>query len=135
VVCDLHMPGGNGFEFMERLSQRGFTGGMVLMSRLVMREKFTAMYAERLDSVCAMHVREARDGDLLERGVVLIAPGGRHMQLSKTGSKYFAVVPDGALVNRHKPSVDVLFRSAAECAGDGILANILTGMGYDDARS
>ena len=82
-----------------------------------MPEKFTAMYAERLDGLCAMNVREARDGDRLERGVVLIAPGGRHMQLRKAGGQYFAVVADGPPVNRHKPSVDVLFRSAAECAG------------------
>jgi len=79
-------------------------------------------------------VREARDGDRLERGVVLIAPGGRHMQLRKAGGQYFAVVADGPPVNRHKPSVDVLFRSAAECAGRDALAIILTGMGDDGAR-
>ncbi len=99
-----------------------------------MPEKFTAMYAQRLDGVCAMNVREARDGDRLERGVVLIAPGGRHMQLRKAGGQYFAVVVDGPPVNRHKPSVDVLFRSAAECAGRDALAIILTGMGDDGAR-
>jgi two-component system chemotaxis response regulator CheB len=99
-----------------------------------MPEKFTAMYAQRLDSICAMNVREARDGDRLERGVVLIAPGGRHMQLRKAGGQYFAVVLDGPPVNRHKPSVDVLFRSAAECAGKDVLAIILTGMGDDGAR-
>jgi two-component system chemotaxis response regulator CheB len=99
-----------------------------------MPEKFTAMYAQRLDGVCAMNVREARDGDRLERGVVLIAPGGRHMQLRKAGGQYFAVVADGPPVNRHKPSVDVLFRSAAECAGRDVLAIILTGMGDDGAR-
>ena len=99
-----------------------------------MPEKFTAMYAQRLDSVCAMNVREARDGDRLERGVVLIAPGGRHMQLRKAGGQYFAVIADGPPVNRHKPSVDVLFRSAAECAGKDALAIILTGMGDDGAR-
>ncbi len=99
-----------------------------------MPEKFTAMYAERLDGVCAMRVREARDGDRLERGLVLIAPGGRHMQLRKAGGQYFAVVLDGPPVNRHKPSVDVLFRSAADCAGADALAIILTGMGDDGAR-
>ena len=71
---------------------------------------------------------------MLERGVVLIAPGGRHMQLRKSGGQYFAVVQDGPPVNRHKPSVDVLFRSAAECAGRDVLAIILTGMGDDGAR-
>ena len=99
-----------------------------------MPEKFTAMYAQRLDTGCAMNVREARDGDRLERGVVLIAPGGHHMQLRKAGGQYFAVVLDGPPVNRHKPSVDVLFRSAAECAGKDALAIILTGMGDDGAR-
>jgi two-component system chemotaxis response regulator CheB len=99
-----------------------------------MPEKFTAMYAERLDQLCAMRVREARDGDRLERGLVLIAPGGRHLQLRKAGGQYFAVVVDGPPVNRHKPSVDVLFRSAVDCAGKDALALILTGMGDDGAR-
>lgn len=101
---------------------------------LHMPEKFTAMYAQRLDGLCAVQVREARDGDRLERGVVLIAPGGRHMQLRKNAGQYFVAVADGPPVNRHKPSVDVLFRSAADCAGRDALAIILTGMGDDGAR-
>ena len=99
-----------------------------------MPAQFTAMYAKRLDDLCAMNVREARDGDRLERGLVLIAPGGRHMQLRKASGQYFAVIADGPPVNRHKPSVDVLFRSAAECAAQDALAIILTGMGDDGAR-
>ncbi len=99
-----------------------------------MPEKFTAMYAQRLDGICAMNVREAKDGDRLVRGVVLIAPGGRHMQLRKAAGQYFVNVIDGPPVNRHKPSVDVLFRSAAECAGSDILGIIMTGMGDDGAR-
>lgn len=99
-----------------------------------MPEKFTAMYAKRLDGICAMNVREAKDGDRLERGVVLIAPGGKHMQMRKASGQYFVSVVDGPPVNRHKPSVDVLFRSAAECAGRDILGIILTGMGDDGAR-
>jgi two-component system chemotaxis response regulator CheB len=99
-----------------------------------MPEKFTAMYAQRMDGICAMNIREAKDGDRLERGVVLIAPGGRHMQLRKSAGQYFAVVADGPPVNRHKPSVDVLFKSAAECAGGDVLAIMLTGMGDDGAR-
>jgi len=99
-----------------------------------MPEKFTTMYAQRLDANCAMNVREAKDGDRLERGVVLIAPGGRHMQLRRAGGQYFLVVADGPAVNRHKPSVDVLFRSAAECAGESALGILLTGMGDDGAR-
>jgi two-component system chemotaxis response regulator CheB len=99
-----------------------------------MPEKFTAMYAQRLDGICAMNVREAKDGDRLVRGVVLIAPGGRHMQLRKAAGQYFVNVIDGPPVNRHKPSVDVLFRSASECAGSDILGIIMTGMGDDGAR-
>ena len=99
-----------------------------------MPEKFTAMYAQRLNSLCAMNVREARDGDRLERGVALIAPGGKHLELRKAGGQYFAVVSDGPPVNRHKPSVDVMFQSAAACAGKDALAIILTGMGNDGAR-
>jgi len=99
-----------------------------------MPEKFTAMYAQRLDGICAMNVREARDGDRLERGVALIAPGGRHMQLQKSNGQYFVKVLDGPPVNRHKPSVDVLFKSAAECAGRDALGIIMTGMGDDGAR-
>jgi two-component system chemotaxis response regulator CheB len=99
-----------------------------------MPEKFTAMYAKRLDGICAMNVREAKDGDRLERGVVLIAPGGLHMQLRKAAGQYFVHVVDGPPVNRHKPSVDVLFKSAAECGGHDVLGIIMTGMGDDGAR-
>lgn len=99
-----------------------------------MPEKFTAMYAKRLDGICAMNVREAKDGDRLERGVALIAPGGLHMQLRKTSGQYFVHVVDGPPVNRHKPSVDVLFKSAAECGGRDVLGIIMTGMGDDGAR-
>jgi two-component system chemotaxis response regulator CheB len=95
---------------------------------------FTAMYAQRLNDCCAMQVREARDGDRLERGLVLIAPGGQHMQLRKAGGQYYAVVREGPRVNRHLPSVDVLFQSAADCAGADALAIMLTGMGNDGAR-
>ena len=99
-----------------------------------MPEKFTAMYAKRLDGICAMNVREAKDGDRLERGVALIAPGGLHMQLRKNAGQYFVHVLDGPPVNRHKPSVDVLFKSAAECGGRDVLGIIMTGMGDDGAR-
>jgi two-component system chemotaxis response regulator CheB len=99
-----------------------------------MPEKFTAMYAQRLNGICAMNVREAKDGDRLERGVALIAPGGLHMKLTKSNGQYYVKVMDGPPVNRHKPSVDVLFKSAAECAGRDVLAIIMTGMGDDGAR-
>jgi two-component system chemotaxis response regulator CheB len=99
-----------------------------------MPEKFTAMYAQRLNGLCAMQVREAKDGDRLERGLALIAPGGLHMQLRKAGGQYYVHVVDGPPVNRHKPSVDVLFKSAAEVAGRDALGIIMTGMGDDGAR-
>jgi two-component system chemotaxis response regulator CheB len=99
-----------------------------------MPEKFTAMYASRLNGICAMKVREAKDGDRLERGLALIAPGGLHMQLRKSAGQYFVHVADGPPVNRHKPSVDVLFKSAAECGGRDVLGIIMTGMGDDGAR-
>ena len=99
-----------------------------------MPEKFTAMYAQRLNGLCAMQVREAKDGDRLERGLALIAPGGLHMQLRKAAGQYYVHVMDGPPVNRHKPSVDVLFKSAAEVAGRDALGIIMTGMGDDGAR-
>lgn len=99
-----------------------------------MPEKFTAMYAQRLSGICAMKVREAKDGDRLERGLALVAPGGLHMQLRKSAGQYYVHVMDGPPVNRHKPSVDVLFKSASECAGRDVLGIIMTGMGDDGAR-
>ncbi len=99
-----------------------------------MPEKFTAMYAQRLNGLCAMQVREAKDGDRLERGLALIAPGGLHMQLRKVAGQYYVHVVDGPPVNRHKPSVDVLFKSAADVAGRDALGIIMTGMGDDGAR-
>lgn len=99
-----------------------------------MPERFTQLYAERLDSICALRVREARQGDRLERGVVLIAPGGRHLRLRKTAGQYYAEIIDGPPVNRHKPSVDVLFRSLAQHTSGDALAIMLTGMGDDGAQ-
>jgi two-component system chemotaxis response regulator CheB len=84
--------------------------------------------------MCQMKVKEAQDGDRLERGVVLIAPGGKHMQLRKAAGQYYVKVFDGPPVNRHKPSVDVLFKSAADVAGSDALALLLTGMGDDGAK-
>jgi two-component system chemotaxis response regulator CheB len=95
---------------------------------------FTRMWAERVDGIMPMTVREATDGARLERGVALMAPGGLHLQLRKVGGDYHAVVKPGPPVNRHTPSVDVLFRSAVACAGSDALAILLTGMGDDGAR-
>ena len=78
-------------------------------------------------------MREARHGDRVEPGLALIAPGGRHLQLTRDGRGYFVGVVDGPLINRHKPSVDVLFRSVARMAGSNALGIIMTGMGDDGA--
>ncbi|WP_129780057.1 protein-glutamate methylesterase/protein-glutamine glutaminase [Peristeroidobacter soli] len=99
-----------------------------------MPEKFTAAFASRLNSLCQIEVREARHGDRLLPGLALIAPGGKHMMLKRSGAYYYMEIIDGPLVNRHRPSVDVLFRSAAKCAGANVLGIIMTGMGDDGAR-
>lgn len=99
-----------------------------------MPERFTAAFAARLDTLSAIEVREARGGERVIPGLALIAPGGRHLQLGRSGAQYHVEVSDGPPVNRHRPSVDVLFRSVARCAGRNALGIILTGMGDDGAR-
>jgi len=99
-----------------------------------MPEKFTAAFAARLDSLCKVTVNEAVHGQRLLPGHVLIAPGGKHMMLGRSGAYYYTDVTDGPLVNRHKPSVDVLFRSVAKFAGANAIGVIMTGMGDDGAR-
>lgn len=137
-------------ETTEKIIAMGMsTGGTVALERVLttlprtlpgiavvqhMPEKFTATFAERLNSVCTLEVREAHDGDRLIPGLVLIAPGGRHMQVRRSGAQYHVEVRDGPPVSRHRPSVDVLFRSVAQCAGRNALGIILTGMGDDGAR-
>ena len=105
--------------------------GIVIVQH--MPEKFTALFADRLNTLCQLEVREARDGDRVLPGLALIAPGGRHMMLRRSGAQYMVEVVDGPLVNRHKPSVDVLFRSVAQVAGRNALGIIMTGMGDDGA--
>ncbi|MEJ2630440.1 MAG: chemotaxis response regulator protein-glutamate methylesterase [Acidihalobacter sp.] len=99
-----------------------------------MPEKFTAAFAKRLDGICEMEVREAANGDRVIPGRVLIAPGGRHMLLKRSGAQYRVDVVDGPPVSRHRPSVDVLFRSVSKAAGRNALGIIMTGMGDDGAR-
>lgn len=99
-----------------------------------MPEKFTAAFATRLNRICDVEVREAKNNDRVLPGVVLIAPGGLHMSLKRSGAQYVVEVKDGPLVNRHRPSVDVLFRSVAKFAGKNALGIIMTGMGDDGAR-
>ena len=99
-----------------------------------MPERFTRAFADRLNRLVPMEVKEAESGDRLVNGRVLVAPGGRHLRLKRSGAHYVADVTDGPLVNRHKPSVDVLFRSVAQCAGANAIGALLTGMGDDGAR-
>ncbi len=110
----------------------GVCAGIVIVQH--MPEKFTAMFAERLNGLCKIEVREAQNGDRVMPGRALIAPGGRHMMVKRSGAQYYVEVVDGPLVNRHKPSVDVLFRSVAQVAGKNALGIIMTGMGDDGAR-
>ncbi len=99
-----------------------------------MPERFTTQFAARLDAQCRIRVKEAASGDTVLRGQVLIAPGNRHLLLKRSGARYFVEISDGPLVSRHRPSVDVLFRSTARYAGGNAIGVILTGMGDDGAR-
>ncbi|RDH85755.1 MAG: chemotaxis response regulator protein-glutamate methylesterase [endosymbiont of Galathealinum brachiosum] len=105
--------------------------GVVIVQH--MPEKFTTAFAGHLNEISAMEVREAKNGDRLRNGVALLAPGGKHMLLKRSGAQYHVDVVDGPLVSRHRPSVDVLFRSVARFAGANATACILTGMGDDGA--
>jgi two-component system, chemotaxis family, protein-glutamate methylesterase/glutaminase len=105
--------------------------GIVIVQH--MPEHFTAAFAERLNGLCQIEVREARHNDRVVAGRALIAPGGKHMLLRRNGAQYHVEVVDGPLVSRHRPSVDVLFRSVAKCAGANALGVIMTGMGDDGA--
>ncbi|HEC97589.1 MAG TPA: chemotaxis response regulator protein-glutamate methylesterase [Nitrospirae bacterium] len=106
--------------------------GIVIVQH--MPEHFTTAFARRLDGICRVSVKEAADNDTAIRGRALIAPGNRHTLLKRSGARYYVEVKDGPLVCRHRPSVDVLFRSAARYAGKNAVGVIMTGMGDDGAR-
>ncbi len=106
--------------------------GIVIVQH--MPEVFTRAFANRLDSLCRISVKEAETNDTVLRGRALIAPGNHHTLLKRSGARYFVEIKDGPLVSRHRPSVDVLFRSAARYAGANAVAVIMTGMGDDGAR-
>ena len=106
--------------------------GIVIVQH--MPEKFTASFAARLNTLCEVDVKEAQDGDAVLRGRVLIAPGNLHTMIERSGANYRVSVKPGPLVSRHRPSVDVLFRSAAIWAGSNAVGVIMTGMGDDGAR-
>jgi len=99
-----------------------------------MPEIFTRTFADRLNEECKINVKEAENNDAILRGHALIAPGNKHMLVKRSGARYFVEVIDGPLVNRHRPSVDVLFRSTAQYAGSNAIGIIMTGMGDDGAR-
>lgn len=106
--------------------------GIVIVQH--MPEHFTAAFAKRLDSICRVTVKEAANNDSVVRGRALIAPGNHHTLLKRSGARYYVEIKDGPLVSRHRPSVDVLFRSAARYAGKNAVGVIMTGMGDDGAR-
>ncbi|HUP03364.1 MAG TPA: chemotaxis response regulator protein-glutamate methylesterase, partial [Bryobacteraceae bacterium] len=105
--------------------------GIVIVQH--MPEMFTRAFAQRLDGLCRISVKEAETNDTVLRGRALIAPGNLHTLLKRSGARYYVEVKSGPLVSRHRPSVDVLFRSAARYAGPNAVAAILTGMGDDGA--
>jgi len=105
--------------------------GIVIVQH--MPEGFTKSFANRLNDLCQISVKEASNGDNVLRGQALIAPGSKHTLLKRSGARYYVEVKDGPLVSRHRPSVDVLFRSSARYAGKNAIAAILTGMGDDGA--
>ena len=106
--------------------------GIVIVQH--MPEHFTAAFANRLDVLCKIHVKEAQNGDAVIQGQALIAPGNYHTLLKRSGSRYYVEIKEGPLVSRHRPSVDVLFRSAARYAGKNAIGIIMTGMGDDGAK-
>lgn len=106
--------------------------GLVIVQH--MPEKFTTAFAGRLNGLSEIEVREAQNGDRVLTGRALIAPGGKHMMVKRSGAQYYVEIADGPLVSRHRPSVDVLFRSAAKFAGSNAVGIIMTGMGDDGAK-
>jgi len=95
---------------------------------------FSRSFANRLNEISQLNVSEAKDGDLIRPGSVFVAPGDKHLMVRRSGAKYYCVINDGPEVNRHKPSVDVMFRSVAQCAGPNAMGIMLTGMGADGAQ-
>ncbi len=117
-------------EFLEKLPLD--SPGIVIVQH--MPEHFTRAFAQRLDGLCQVTVKEAENDDTVVRGRAMIAPGNRHILLKRSGTRYYVEVKDGPLVSRHRPSVDVLFRSAARYAGQNAVGVIMTGMGGDGSK-
>ena len=117
-------------EFLKGMSVDGY--GIVIVQH--MPEVFTRSFAQRLNTICSISVKEAAQGDSVLRGHALIAPGNHHMELRRSGARYYVHLHREELVNRHRPSVDVLFRSVATYAGRNAIGIIMTGMGRDGAQ-
>lgn len=117
-------------EFLEALPLN--SPGIIIVQH--MPEMFTKSFAERLNQLCKITVKEAQNGDTVIRGQALIAPGNHHLLLKRSGARYYVEINNGPLVNRHRPSVDVLFRSTASYAGKNAVGIIMTGMGDDGAK-
>jgi len=152
LTADVMLTGGSG-KAMSQTTEKiivigASTGGTVAVRKILeampqdapgivvvqhMPQGFTESFANRLDGLCKIKVKEAADGDSVLRGHALIAPGNKHTLLKRSGARYYVEVRDGPLVARHRPSVDVLFRSTARYAGKNAVAAILTGMGDDGA--
>lgn len=122
--------GTQALEYLLRQFPRNAPGTLIVQH---MPAGFTAAFASRLSGLCAVEVKEAVDGEQVSSGKVLIAPGNKHMLVKRSGASYFVEVKDGPLVGHHRPSVDVLFRSAAMHVGANAVGVILTGMGCDGA--
>ena len=114
------------------MAMRPDAPGLVIVQH--MPERFTHAFAERCNGLCPVHVREAKDGDLVSPGHALIAPGNLHMRVRRDGRRYRVALENGLPVNGHRPSIDVLFTSTAAAAGENAVGVILTGMGADGAR-
>ncbi len=108
------------------------TPGIIIVQH--MPEIFTKSFADRLNEICKITVKEAQNNDSVLRGHALIAPGNKHMLVKRSGARYYVEIKEGPLVNRHRPSVDVLFRSTARYAGKNAIGIIMTGMGDDGAK-
>lgn len=117
-------------KFLEDMPQD--SPGIVIVQH--MPENFTKAFASRLNGLCDIEVKEAENNDSILRGRALIAPGNKHILVKRSGARYYVEIKEGPLVSRHRPSVDVLFRSAAQFAGSNAVGVIMTGMGDDGAR-
>jgi two-component system chemotaxis response regulator CheB len=132
VAIGISTGGPNAISFLLPQLPEDFPAGLLIVQH--MPEGFTQMFADRLDHICRVRVKEAKDGDLLLPGAALIAPGDRHLKIVKVGMGYIAVVSESPPVNGHRPSVDVLFDSVSQECGSNAVGVIMTGMGDDGAR-